>query len=466
LLSFFVQCVLFLLCLPTRTNLVVYSKKNTIDMYATTGIRHEDKYAMERRTPITPSHCRRLIEEDGPDMVAQSSPKRVFPDEEYLVAGARVQDDLGNCEVIFGVKEIPEEVFEEGKTYVFFSHVIKGQPYNMPMLKKMMEKRCTLIDYECIADDQGKRLIFFGKYAGLAGMINSLWSLGERLKEYGYDNNPFREIKQACRYHSLDEAREAVSAAGKRIEAEGLPEELTPLTIGFTGYGNVSIGAQEIADLLPCREITPRQLQELEHDGEFTNNLIYKVVFKEEDISGRKDGKTFELQDYYDHPEKYENAFEQYIPHLTVLMNCMYWDNRYPRIVTKKYLRQLFDGERPKLTVIGDITCDPDGSVECTHTGTPIEDPVFVYNPETGQPTMGFKGNGLLVMAVDILPSELPRDSSMAFADALFPFVKPIAAADFSVPFDEVRLPEPVKKALILLRGELTPDYKYIQEYL
>ncbi len=452
--------------MPTLTYLVIYSKKYKIDMYAITGIRHEDKYAMERRTPITPFHCRKLIEADGLHIVAQSSPKRVFSDEEYREAGARVQDDPGNCDVIFGVKEIPEEAFEEGKTYVFFSHVIKGQPYNMPMLKKMMEKGCNLIDYECISDDQGKRLIFFGKYAGLAGMINSLWSMGERLKEYGYDNNPFRDIKQSCRYHSLDEAKEAVSAAGKRIEAEGLPEELTPLTIGFTGYGNVSNGAQEIADLLPCREITPQQLLELENGRELPNNIVYKVVFKEEDISRRKDGQTFELQDYYTNPDKYENAFEQYIPHLTVLMNCMYWDTRYPRIVTKKYLRQLFDGKRPKLTVIGDITCDPDGSIECTHQGTPIEDPVFVYDPESGEPAMGFKGNGILVMAVDILPSELPRDSSMAFAEALFPFVKPIAAADFSVPFDEIRLPKPIRKALILHRGKLTPDYKYIQEYL
>ncbi len=435
-------------------------------MLATTGIRHEDKYAMERRTPITPRHCRELIEKDGLRIVAQSSPKRAFSDDAYREAGAGVQNDLGNCDVIFGVKEIPEEAFEPGKTYVFFSHVIKGQPYNMPMLKKMMEKGCNLIDYECIVDEQGKRLIFFGRFAGLAGMINSLWSLGERLREYGYTDNPFLSVKQSCNYGSLDEAKEAVAAVGQRIAREGLPDTLTPLTIGFTGYGNVSMGAQEIADLLPIRELTPQQLKELEKTGDVSGHTIYKVVFKEEDISRRKDGKTFVLQDYYDNPDQYENAFEQYIPHLSVLMNCMYWDDRYPRIVTKDYLKKLYEGGNPKLTVIGDITCDPDGSIECTHQGTPIEDPVFVYNPDTGKPAMGFKGKGILVMAVDILPSELPRDSSMAFADALFPFVTPIAGADFSAPFEEIRLPDPIKKALILHRGKLTPDYTYIQEYL
>ncbi len=435
-------------------------------MLATTGIRHEDKYAMERRTPVTPMHCRRLIEKDGLKIVAQSSPKRAFSDDAYRESGATVQEDLSNCDVIFGVKEIPEEAFEAGKTYVFFSHVIKGQPYNMPMLKKMMEKGCNLIDYECIVDEQGKRLIFFGRFAGLAGMINSLWSLGERLREYGYTDNPFLSVKQSCNYGSLDEAKEAVAAVGQRIAREGLPDALTPLTIGFTGYGNVSQGAQEIADLLPVREITPQQLKELEKTGDVSGHTIYKVVFKEEDISRRKDGKTFVLQDYYDNPDQYENAFEQYIPHLSVLMNCMYWDDRYPRIVTKDYLKKLYEGGNPKLTVIGDITCDPDGSIECTHQGTPIEDPVFVYNPDTGKPAMGFKGKGILVMAVDILPSELPRDSSMAFADALFPFVTPIAGADFSAPFEEIRLPDPIKKALILHRGKLTPDYTYIQEYL
>lgn len=435
-------------------------------MDAVIGIRHEDKYAMERRTPITPVHAKKLIEQHGIGVVAQSSPKRVFSEGEYLAAGASVEEKLDACPVIFGVKEIPVDAFEKGKTYVFFSHVIKGQPYNMPMLKKMMELGCNLIDYECIVDDQNKRLIFFGKYAGLAGMINSLWSLGQRLKEYGYSDNPFLKIKQSQHYTSLKEAKEAVSAVGRHIAENGLPKELQPLTIGFTGYGNVSVGAQEIANLLPSIEINPSQLLELNSQENHPGNVIYKVIFKEEDISRRKDGSHFDLQDYYKHPEKYENNFEQYIPHLSVLMNCMYWDTRYPRIVTKSYLKELFSAGRPKLTVIGDITCDPDGSVECTHKGTAIEDPVFVYDPATDKPVMGFTGHGILVMAVDILPSELPMDASVTFADALFPFVKPIAEADYRGRFEDLALPQAIRKALILHRGKLTPAYEYISKYL
>lgn len=429
------------------------------------GIRHEDKYVMERRAPLTPKHVERLIKNKMLDIVVQTSAKRVFTDEEYLKAGARIADNLKDCSLILGVKEMPESFFEQDKTYVFFSHVIKGQPYNMPMLRKMMELGCNLIDYEKIVDEQGRRLIFFGRYAGLAGMINSLWSLGQRFREYGFET-PFLKITQAHHYASLAEARKVISEVGQEIAENGLPAELGPVTIGFTGYGNVSQGAQEICGLLPVKEISPDKLLALSQRGMLPGNLLYKVVFKEEDLSAHNDGRAFDLHDYYANPADYHSIFEQYIPHLTVLMNCMYWDTRYPRIVTKSYLKSAFEAGRPKLTVIGDVTCDPDGSIEITHHGTEIEDPVFVYDPVTDKPVMGFKGHGMLVMAVDILPSELPRDSSNGFADALVNFIKPIADCDFNEAFEDLDLPRAIKKALILHRGKLTADYEYLIEHV
>jgi saccharopine dehydrogenase (NAD+, L-lysine forming) len=429
------------------------------------GIRHEDKYLMERRTPLTPAHVKYLSEQ-GLQFKIQHSPKRVFRDEEFVESGAEISDTLTDCQVILGVKEIPLKAFEPGKTYIFFSHVIKGQAYNMPMLQKMMDLGCNLIDYEKVADDQNRRLIFFGRFAGLAGMINSLWSLGVRWTLKGYPDNPFAGIKQSYRYNSLDEARADVAEAGRKMAAEGIPAELAPLTIGFTGYGNVSRGAQEIADLLPFREITPQELVELK-DKPYSSNIIYKTIFYEWHISKPKDQSVlFDLQDYYLNPANYENNFEQYIPHLTVLMNCMYWDSKYPRIFTKSYAKNLLEQGEPKLVVVGDVTCDPDGSIEFTHKGTPIDDPVFVYNPFTDNPSMGFEGDGILVMAVDILPSELPRDASIAFGDALSGFIKPIADADYSLPFDLIELPAPIKKAMILHNGRLTPDYRYICKFL
>ena len=435
-------------------------------MNKTVGIRHEDKYKMERRVAIFPKHVNKIIKDHGLKFLVETSQKRIFTDNEFKDAGAEIVSELSAAPVIFGVKEMPISFFERGKTYIFFSHVIKGQEYNMPMLKKMMEMECNLIDYEKIENKEGKRLIFFGKYAGLAGMINSLWSLGLRLKEFGYET-PFLKLKQSHKYNSLEEAKNVISEIGFEITEKGLPKDLCPLTIGITGYGNVSIGAQEIIHLLPIKEISPAELLELKEINNLPNNVLYKIIFKEEDLSVPiEDNYEFELQDYYQYPEKYKSQFEKYIPHLTILMNCMYWDSQYPRIVTKDYLKKLFKNKNPKLTVIGDVTCDPNGSIECTHKGTEIEDPIFVYNPLTDTYEMGAKGDGLLIMPVDILPSELPRESSISFSDAMLKYVKDIVTADYDVPFELLNLPKPIKKALILHKGKLTPDYEYISDYL
>ncbi|MBN1199682.1 MAG: hypothetical protein JXA23_10050 [Bacteroidales bacterium] len=429
------------------------------------GIRHEDKYEMERRAPLTPRHIERLVKQKKLDIVIQTSPKRIFSDEEYARAGARISKDLKRCSVIFGVKEIPLDSFEPRKTYVFFSHVIKGQPYNMPMLKRMIELKCNLIEYEKIVDEQGKRLIFFGRYAGMAGMINSLWALGLRLKDFGLGSKLTR-LKQAKDYHFLKEAIEAISAVGQQIAEEGIPHELRPYVVAFTGYGNVSAGAQEILGWLPVKEISPEKLLTLHQRKKLPDNLIYKVVFKEEDMVERIDDHSFELQDYYSHPEKYRSKFEQYLPYISLLINCVYWDQRYPRLVTKKAIKKLFSRGRPKLTVIGDISCDVEGSVECTLQPATIEKPLYVYDPGSESITEGHSNEGMLVMAVDILPAELPRDASESFGDVLINFVKPIADADFDESFDDLDLPRAIKKGLILHNGELTSEYTYLEKYL
>lgn len=428
------------------------------------GIRHEDKYILERRAALTPKHVESLINQ-GIEVLVESSEKRIFTDAEYKAAGAQVSNTISNAGLIFGVKEMPLNYFEENKTYVFFSHTIKGQEYNMDMLKKMVEAKINLIDYEKITDEQGRRLIFFGRFAGLAGMINSFWSYGQRLKQLGY-SNCFESLTQTRHYSSLEDAKEAIKKIGELIKTKGLNADVGPLIIGLTGYGNVSNGAQEIIDLLPIKEISPQELLQLSNQNAFALNCVYKVVFKEVDISTPiNPDSVFELQDYYEHPEKYKNNFEHYVPHLSILMNCMYWNENYPRIVTKDYLEQLYKTNH-RLKVIGDITCDPDGSIEATHMGTKIQDPVFVYNPSTRMPTMGFEGDGILIMAVDILPSELPRESSEAFGNVLVKYVKELAEADYKVGFDALNIPAEFKRALILHNGEFTPDYYYMKDFL
>ena len=429
------------------------------------GIRHEDKYEHERRAPLTPKHVARLVKQKKLDFIIETSSKRIFTDEEYVEAGSTICDNLNDCSVIFGVKEIPEPYFEPEKTYVFFAHVIKGQRHNMPMLRRMMELKCNLIDYEKVVDEQGKRLIFFGRYAGMAGMINSFWSLGQRLKQFGYQTE-LEKIKQAHNYPSLKEAKDAVSHVGELIAEIGINPVFRPFVIGFTGYGNVSQGAQEICGLLPVKEISAEKLLGLHKRKQVPNNVVYKVVFREEDLYENIHGHPFDLYEYMHNPQDFRSKFEQYIPHLSMLINCIYWDKRFPRLISKDYLEKQFQKGKPKLTVIGDISCDVEGSVECTLQSTVISDPVFVYNPFKRTASLGFKGDGMLVMAVDILPAELPRDSSDGFADALVNFVKPIADADFDEPFEDLDLPRAIKKALILHKGELTPEYKYMEEYL
>lgn len=438
------------------------------------GIRHESLYPNERRAPLTPDHVKLLTARENLNIIVQKSSKRVFNDNEYLRAGAILSDSLKECSILLGIKEVPEEEYETGKTYVHFSHVVKGQYYNMPRLKKMMELGCNLIDYEKITDEQGHRLIFFGYFAGLAGMINSLWALGLRFKEKGIET-PFLRIRQAYTYNSLAEAQADIEDVGLEIAEQGLPDSILPLTVGFTGYGHVSQGAQEILGLLPVKEISPEKLLMLRNRKCSPKNLIYKVVFKQEHIATHKEGKPFDKQDYYNNPVNYTSIFEPYLTGLTVLMNCMYWEPRFPRLVTKDSVARLFSEKspladsgilHPKLTVIGDITCDPDGSIEITHKGTEIDDPLFVYDPETGKPIMGYKGNGLLVMAVHILPSELPREASASFSNALIHYLKAIVDCNFDERYGDLDLPKAILKALILHKGELTPDYKYLEQHL
>jgi len=243
------------------------------------GIRREDKNRWEQRVPLTPQHVLELKKTHGIETFIQPSDIRVFSEDDYRKVGAHVQDSLAPSSVIFAVKEIPEDLFEKGKTYVFFSHTIKGQEHNMPMLKKMMEMGCTLIDYESIVDAKGKRLIFFGRFAGLAGMVDTLWTFGQRLK-WEHIDSPFNKIKQTIHYKDLQDIKKHFTSVGKDIKTKGLPQVLTPLIIGFAGYGNVSIGAQEILDILPVKEIKPEEIDSIYKTP--SNKVIYKVVFKEE----------------------------------------------------------------------------------------------------------------------------------------------------------------------------------------
>ena len=433
-------------------------------MHRCIGIRREDKSRWERRVPVTPATARQLRERHGIQTYVQPSPIRSFPETEFEEHGAIIQEDLAHCPIVFAVKEIPTSFFRPGGAYMFFAHVIKGQPHNMPMLRRLMELKCTLIDYEKVIDDQGRRLIFFGRYAGLAGMIETLQALGQRLAGEGVAN-PFQQLGHAFEYHDLSEAKEAVARVGEAIRRDGIPEQIAPLTIGVTGYGNVSRGAWEILNVLPMEIIEPDALPYIAHSPAASRHALYGTTFKEQHIVEPLAGE-FDCQRYYECPGNFRPIFERHLPHLTVLVNGIYWDVRYPRLVTRDALQVLWQGGQPKLKIIGDISCDIEGSIEVTLKATQPDVPCFTYNPLTGEITDGHEGEGVTVMAVDILPSELPRDASDDFSRVLKDYIPAIAAADFSVPFEDLDLPAPIKRAVIVHRGELTPDYAHIRRYL
>ncbi len=431
------------------------------------GIRREDKNPWERRVPLIPVHARELLRQFPLEIKIQPSPIRVFADEDFRREGVIVSEDLSSCSIVLAVKEIPEDFFQDERAYAFFSHTVKGQPHNMPMLKRMMERRATLIDYERILDDKGRRLVFFGRQAGLAGMIDTLWALGRRLSLEGI-KSPFSGIRQTIDYASLVEAKEAIQKVGWEIHNRGLDTSLVPLVFAFMGYGHVSQGAQEIFDLLPFEEVAPARVKDLFKKSHYSDRKVYKTVFKEEHLVVPKRGRPgFDLQDYYHNPQNYRAAFESFLPYFMVVVNAIYWAPQYPRFVTKKALRKLWNRPRPpRLRVVGDITCDIDGSMECTIKSTEPAHPVFIYDVEKDEAVDGFAGRGPAVMAVDNLPAEIALESSVFFSQTLMPFIPGLAQADFRTEFAGCGLPPELRRATILYRGEFTPDYAYMSEFI
>ncbi len=429
------------------------------------GIRKETQYPSERRAALTPEHVKEIVNQNI-EVIVESAEQRIFSSEEYMNSGAQISANLENCDVIFGVKEVPIKDLIPNKPFVFFSHTIKGQSYNMPLLQAILDKKITLMDYELVKGDDGLRIIFFGKFAGYAGVIDSLWLLGRRLQHEGVIS-PISKIKQATEYDMLDDAEKAIKEVGDQIKEKGLPSQVVPLITGFTGYGNVSKGAQQLYDLLPCIEIKASDLQSFIEKGEFSNKVVYKVEYKEADMYSHPTEKEFSFEHFVNHPKEYSSLMHKYLPHLTMLVNGIYWEEKFPKHVTKKLMKKYYEEKsEQKLKVIGDITCDIEGSVEMTVKATSSKNPAFVYEPLTDEIKDGIEGNGPVILAVDKLPAELPREASKTFGDAVLPFVKDLAKADYSADFENLDLPKEFKDAVIAHKGKLTLNFEYLTKFL
>ncbi len=264
------------------------------------------------------------------------------------------------------------------------------------------------------------------------------------------------------------EAREILQKIGWQIHEQGLSIQSVPLVCGFMGYGRTSQGAQEMFDLLPVEEIAPSELPELVNSRNYSSHKVYKVVFKEEHmVEPTVPGQQFALQDYYRQPNRYRSVFPKFLPYLTVLVNCIYWESRFPRFIPISAIKGLYsDTKPPLLRVVGDISCDVNGSVEFTKKCTTPDNPTFVYDPLTDTLTDGHQGRGILVMSIDNLPAEIPLESSVYFSGVLKKYIPPLACADFQASFEKCTLPDEIRHAVILYKGEFASSYTYMQDYL
>jgi alpha-aminoadipic semialdehyde synthase len=370
-------------------------------------------------------------------------------------------------DVILGVKEIPVEKIQAGKTYLFFSHTIKGQPDNMPLLQRILDSGSTLIDYEKITDKSGRRLIYFGPFAGDAGAIDILSLMGEHWSAKGIAT-PLAAVRRAHQYDSVKAARAHLTQIGDQIRRKGFPPELSPFTIGILGYGNVSTGAQQTFDCLPTERIPADRINAFVSQAQGNRHTVYVTVFKEQDLVRPIDGgATFDLQEYFDHPERYESRFEPFLASLTLLVNAVYWERRYPKFVTWSGLKHLAETSKTlKLSGIADITCDTHGSIECNVKSTDSDMPAYRVNPIAGTTADGHLGDGLVLLAVDNLPCELPNDASTFFSNQLKPFVAGLLNADYTSSLENSALPPEIQKAVIVYNGRLTKNYAYLAAHL
>ncbi|XP_072952758.1 alpha-aminoadipic semialdehyde synthase isoform X1 [Typha angustifolia] len=434
------------------------------------GILSETINIWERRVPLTPSHCARLLLSgkgtSGVDrIIVQPSTKRIHHDAQYEDVGCEISEDLSECGLIIGIKQPKLEMILPDRGYAFFSHTHKAQKENLPLLDKILAERVSLYDYELIVGDDGKRLLAFGKFAGRAGLIDFLHGLGQRYLNLGY-STPFLSLGASHMYPSLAAAKAAVIAVGEEIATLGLPAGISPLVFVFTGDGNVSQGAQEIFKLLPHAFINADKLPELAgaanwtHHSQATRRIfqVYGCIVTCRDMVAPKDStRSFDKVDYYAHPEHYYSVFHERIaPYASAIVNCMYWEKRFPRLLSTKQLQDLMKNGCP-LVGVSDVTCDIGGSLEFVNRTTSIEKPFFRYDPFTDSYHDDMEGDGVICLAVDILPTEFSREASQHFGDILSQFISSLASAK-----ELTDLPTHLRKACITHGGALTSLYEYI----
>ena len=395
------------------------------------GLIREGKVPPDKRVPFTPLQVQEIMQRFPlVKVVCQSSSIRCFADDEYRDVGVDVVSDVSDCDILMGIKEVPKSELLENKTYLFFSHTIKMQPYNRALLKSILDKKIRLIDYEALKDNQGNRLVAFGRYAGIVGAYNGLWTFGKR---YGI--------------FSLKRAHECFDVNDLKLELRKV--KLAPIKIILTGSGRVGKGAMETLDTAGIRKVSPLDFISRTYD-----EPVY-VQLHSNDYHERKDGGPFNRSEFHQYPDRYRSRFNEFTRVADVLIAGAFWNPGAPVLFS---LQEMTDPVF-KIKVIADITCDINGSVPSTIKATTIADPVYDFDPGTATAHTAFSNEAFVtVMAIDNLPCELPRSASEEFGhDLIDRVLKPLLSED----------PDGIIERGTLARGGgLTPRFQYLQSYV
>lgn len=394
------------------------------------AILKERKNPPDRRVLFSPQACKDLIS-TYPDLeiIVESSNNRTFTDAEYTNMGITVSDDISDCDVLLGVKEVPIDALIPNKKYFFFSHTIKKQHYNRKLLQAILDKNIELYDHETIVDHRGLRLIGFGYFAGIVGAYNGV-------RTYGLKYNLFDLPK-------------AVSLTDKKALIKELKKiQLPNIKILLTGTGRVGMGSKEILDAMSIKQVSVDDFL----DRQF-NEPVY-VQIDVLDYNQRKDGKVLDITDFFNNPSEYESNFMKFANVSDFYIACHYWDEEAPVL----FSRQNACTKDFNIKVVADISCDINGPIASTIKASTIADPIFGYDPKTGEEA-NYKNEGVIaVMSVDNLPSELPRDASIGFGEM---FSQHVIPAFFNGDRDGI-----LERALMTHNGKLTNRFDYLQDYV
>lgn len=395
------------------------------------GLVREGKVPPDKRVPFTPLQVQELMQRfPYVKVFCQASDIRCFGDEEYAAVGVEVVDDLSHCNILMGIKEVPPSLLIPDKTYLFFSHTIKKQPYNRVLLQSALAKRIRLIDYEALKDNQDNRLVAFGRYAGIVGAYNGLWTFGRR-----YDS------------FSLKRAYECFDVNDLKLELRKV--DLPPVKIILTGSGRVGKGAMETLDTAGIRKVNPHHFLTREY-----SEPVY-VQLHSSDYHDRISGGAFNRAEFHQYPDRYRSRFHEFTRVADVLMAGAFWNPGAPVLFT----REEMTNPAFRIRIIADITCDINGSVPSTVRATSIADPVYDFDPSTGQTYPGFsKDDYVTVMAIDNLPCELPRSASEEFGrDLIDRILRPLFGEDP----DRI-----IERGTIVANGQLTARFQYLEKYV